>query len=137
MTHAWIETSDRLPHDGDAVEFVVDRSGVLLQGVYERCVFKASWSYHAVVDVRRWRRLDRVAEHWSSGLHGPLARHDAADDPAAPGAPEDSPRPRRRIDGDTTEDVRDAGPVARAAAIGAASADAQPLPRPGLRRGLF
>lgn len=133
MTHAWIETSEYLPHEGDAVQFVVDRSGVLLQGVYERCVFKASWSYYAVVDVCRWRPLDRSAEHWSPGLRGPLTPHDATSEESASQDQGDQPPRRHPGDPPSQGDVESYA----TSAVEIADLDSQPLPRPGLRSGSF
>jgi hypothetical protein len=57
----WIPSSTALPHDGDAVEFVLDGRKVPLDGTYTRQTFNSRWSGYDIQRVRTWRVAGTVA----------------------------------------------------------------------------
>jgi hypothetical protein len=66
--NSWIATSDELPHEGDAVWFVVEQRCIVLCGTYADCTFKSRWSRYHPGDVSEWCRPDAdVPPHPGSG----------------------------------------------------------------------
>jgi hypothetical protein len=76
--NSWIATSDELPHDGDAVLFVVEHRCIVLCGIYADCTFKSRWSRYHPGDISEWRRIDVDAAERSPGeaarIHAESAR---------------------------------------------------------------
>lgn len=58
MSTTWVASSSRLPHDGDAVEFVLDGRRIPIDGTYAQQLFKSRWSGYDVQRVRTWRSSD-------------------------------------------------------------------------------
>jgi|GEM_PF-1611872 len=54
----WIATSNRLPQEGDLLQFAIDQRDIVLYGIYSSCMFKSRWSCYSPVDVTEWRLLD-------------------------------------------------------------------------------
>jgi len=70
--HPWIATSEALPHEGDAVLFVVEHREIVLGGIYTACTFKSRWSCYSPGDVCEWRKLDveATASPYNDGSAG-------------------------------------------------------------------
>ena len=57
----WTASSAALPHDGEAVEFVLDGRKVPLDGTYTRQTFNSRWSGYDIQRVRTWRVVGAIA----------------------------------------------------------------------------
>jgi len=57
----WIASSTSLPHDGDAVEFVLDGRKIPIDGTYASQTFNSRWSGYDIQRVRTWRVMDVIA----------------------------------------------------------------------------
>ena len=74
MDADWINSSARLPRDGEEIEFVLDSRTVAMQGTYTHQAFHSHWAEYATDRVRSWRNF---AMKGRSG--NPLSVHAAAE----------------------------------------------------------
>ncbi len=58
MRADWVTSSAELPHEGQQIEFVLDRREVVMNGVYVQQTFRSHWSGYEVARVHSWRPAD-------------------------------------------------------------------------------
>ena len=64
MKPDWIPTSQALPPEDCAVEFVLDHRDMAMSGIYRQRMFASRWSQYEMTAVREWRvapTLDQFA----------------------------------------------------------------------------
>ena len=58
MSAQWVTSATGLPHQGEAVEFMLDNRSVAMDGTYDRQTFRSRWTGYDVQRVRTWRLAD-------------------------------------------------------------------------------
>ncbi len=61
MQGLWTTSSTGLPHEGQAIEFLLDDRTVALDGTYDRQTFHSRWTRYDVGRVKTWRSMARAA----------------------------------------------------------------------------
>lgn len=62
MYAEWIHSSNGLPHEGQQVEFLLERRSVALEGSYTHQAFRSHWVEYAISRVRSWRNLTQQCD---------------------------------------------------------------------------
>lgn len=57
MAKRWIATAEKLPRDGEAVSFLIERHSVWMSGTYRCGFFESHWGTYDAGTVKRWSPL--------------------------------------------------------------------------------